>query len=330
VSSVQTETSTTTAGADITSLDISGAVVSLRELLLQRYNARLIEYAIQRRSVAGISGLHLSRMRGRGIDFEEFRPYQPGDDIRTIDWRVTARTGKPYTKVFREERERPVIIAVDQSASMFFGSRHAFKSVIAAQAAAIFCWLAIDNGDRVGGLVHTDGDHSLVRPRRSRRSALHLLNQVCQYNNRLAEPDQERIARREETGDTGLARSLHQIRRITKPGSTLYLISDFSSIDATGMRYLYQISRHNNVVCCFVHDRLEEELPLPGYYGITDGRDTGTLNAFDRKARKTYHDLFNEHYRYLKGELDKMQIPLLTLRTEDSVMERIQTWTLTR
>ena len=311
---------------DMSSLDVHGAVVSLRELLLQRYNAKLIEYALQRRSVAGISGLHLSKMRGRGIDFEEFRPYQPGDDIRTIDWRVTARIGKPFTKVFHEERERPVIIAVDQSSSMFFGSRHAFKSVIAAQAAAIFCWLAIDNGDRVGGLVHTDGQHSLIRPRRSRRSALHLLNQICQYNQALAEPDRERLQRQEETGDTGLARALHQIRRIAKPGSTLYLISDFSSIDDAGLRYLHQISRHNNVVCCFVYDPLEEDLPIPGYYGITDGRDTGTLNTFDRKARQTYHELFSRHFDHLKGELDKMQIPMLTLRTDESVMERIQTW----
>ena len=92
----------------------------------------------------------------RGIDFEEFRPYQAGDDIRLIDWRVTARTGRPFIKVFREERERPVIIAVDQTHNMYFGSRVAFKSVIAAQAAAVFCWLAIDNGDRVGGLVFSD------------------------------------------------------------------------------------------------------------------------------------------------------------------------------
>lgn len=324
------EVQTTPERADLTSLDVHGAVVSLRDLLLQRYNARLIEYALQRRSVAGISGLHLSRMRGRGIDFEEFRPYQPGDDIRTIDWRVTARTGKPYTKVFREERERPVIIAVDQSSSMFFGSRHAFKSVIAAQAAAIFCWLAIDNGDRVGGVVHTDGQHSLVRPRRSRRSALHLLNQVWQYNNALAEEDRERVQRREETGDTGLARSLQQIRRITKPGSTVYLVSDFTSIDEAGMRYLYQISRHNNVICVFVYDRLEEELPLPGYYGITDGQEIGTLNAFDRKARNTYHELFQQRFDALKDELNRMRIPLMTLRTDESVMERIQTWTRTR
>ena len=113
-----------------------GAVITLQQLLIQRYAAKIVDYVPMNRSIAGISGLHLSKLRGRGIDFEEFRPYQQGDDIRTIDWRVTARTGKPFTKVFREERERPVIIAVDQSSSMYFGSQVAFKSVIAAQAAA--------------------------------------------------------------------------------------------------------------------------------------------------------------------------------------------------
>ena len=173
-----------------------GPLVTLAQLLLQRHAAKTLTYLSQARSIAGISGLHLSKIRGRGIDFEEFRPYQAGDDIRLIDWRATARTGRAVTKVFREERERPVIIAVDQSASMYFGSQVTFKSVIAAQAAALFCWLAIDNGDRVGGLVFSDTDASLVRPKRSRRSALHLLSQVVGFNQRLKEKRSRRKARR--------------------------------------------------------------------------------------------------------------------------------------
>lgn len=306
-----------------------GAVVDLRTLLMQRYAAKLIEYGLHKRSVAGISGLHLSKMRGRGIDFEEFRPYQPGDDIRTIDWRVTARTSKPFTKVFREERERPVLIAVDQSSSMFFGSRNAFKSVVAAQTAAIFCWLAIDNGDRVGGLVYSDADYSLVRPKRSRRSALHLLNELQQFNNALATADHtKRREQRQSTGMAGLANALGQIRRITKPGSTLYIISDFTSINDAGMQYLYQISRHNNVICCYIHDPLEENLPVPGFYTITDGRDKGTLNAHDPAARERYQQSFIERFESLKSELNKLQIPILTIRTDQSVIERIQAWTL--
>jgi uncharacterized protein (DUF58 family) len=304
-----------------------GAVVSLQQLLIQRYAARNMEYMAHHRSIAGISGLHLSKMRGRGIDFEEFRPYQAGDDIRLIDWRVTARTSKPFTKVFREERERPVIIAVDQTHNMFFGSQTAFKSVIAAQAAALFCWLAIDNGDRVGGLVFNDVDSSLVRPKRSRRSALHLLNQVYQYNQNLQHiKDPEAQVPKDPDFKPGLAHALGQIRRITKPGSTLYVISDFVTMDEKALQYLNQLARHNNVVCCFVYDALEETLPVPGLYSITDGSSKGAINTHNPRIRSRYRDEFRERVAGIEAELDRLQIRLIKMRTNQFVVEQIREW----
>ncbi len=304
-----------------------GAVVSLQQLLIQRYAARNMEYMAHHRSIAGISGLHLSKMRGRGIDFEEFRPYQAGDDIRLIDWRVTARTSKPFPKVFREERERPVIIAVDQTHNMFFGSQTAFKSVIAAQAAALFCWLAIDNGDRVGGLVFNDVDSSLVRPKRSRRSALHLLNQVYQYNQNLQHiKDPEAQVPKDPDFKPGLAHALGQIRRITKPGSTLYVISDFVTMDEKALQYLNQLARHNNVVCCFVYDALEETLPVPGLYSITDGSSKGAINTHNPRIRSRYRDEFRERVAGIEAELDRLQIRLIKMRTNQFVVEQIREW----
>ncbi len=300
-----------------------GAVVSLRQLLMQRHAARTLEYLAHTRSIAGISGLHLSRMRGRGIDFEEFRPYQPGDDIRLIDWRVTARTSRPFTKVFREERERPVIIVADQSRNMFFGSRVAFKSVIAAQTAAVFCWLAIDNGDRVGGLVFSDREARLVRPKRSRRSALHLLNQVHAFNQALVES----AAGEPAAADSRLSDALGQIRKIMRPGSTLYVISDFVTLDERAVQYLNQLSRHNNVVCCLVYDALEEALPAPGLYSITDGRRKGALNTRNRRARARYREQFAERMRLIESEFDRLQVALLKIRTSDLVVEQIRQWT---
>ena len=301
----------------------TGAAVTLRQLLMQRYAAKTLEYLAHSRSIAGISGLHLSKMRGRGIDFEEFRPYQPGDDIRLIDWRVTARTSRPFTKVFREERERPVIIAVDQTRNMYFGSRVAFKSVIAAQAAAVFCWLAIDNGDRVGGLVFSDREARLVRPKRSRRSALHLLNQVYEFNQALGGV----TSGDSEAGEsTGLSSALGQIRKILRPGSTLYVISDFVTLDGRAVNFLNQLSQHNNVVCCLVYDALEESLPTPGLYSITDGRRKGALNTFNRRARIRYREQFAERMRLIESELDRLQVALLKIRTSDLVVEQIRQW----
>jgi len=153
-----------------------GAFITLEQLFDQRHVAKSIELDYQSRSRLGMSGSHISKHKGRGVDFEEFRAYQPGDDIRQIDWRVTARTGRPFTKVFREERERPVIIGIDQCHNMFFGSQVAFKSVVAAEAAAIICWTTVDNGDRVGGVVFNDGGNELIKPRRSKRSALRFVD----------------------------------------------------------------------------------------------------------------------------------------------------------
>lgn len=305
-----------------------GAFISLPQLLVQRHAARTLAYPAHTRSIAGISGLHLSKMRGRGIDFEEFRPYQPGDDIRLIDWRVTARTGRPFTKVFREERERPVIIAVDQTRNMYFGSRTAFKSVVAAQAAAIFCWLALDNGDRVGGLVFSDAAAGLVRPRRSRRSALHLLDRIHRFNQDLRDANRPDARRAPDPAFApGLGPALGRIRRIAKPGSTLYVVSDFATLDDQAVRHLNQLSRHNNVVCCLVYDALEETLPAPGVYSITDGGRRGTLNARNPRARARYRELFRQRLRRLGSELDKLQIRLIKIRTDQPVVERIRQWT---
>lgn len=302
-----------------------GALITLPQLLIQRHAAKTLAYLSQARSIAGISGLHLSKIRGRGIDFEEFRPYQAGDDIRLIDWRATARTGRPVTKVFREERERPVIIAVDQSSSMFFGSQVAFKSVIAAQIASLFCWLAVDNGDRVGGLVFSDKSTSLVRPKRSRRSALHLLNQIFTFNQRLKNKDQTE----EQSADDfkpGLAHALGQIRRITKPGSTLYVISDFTTLDAKALQYLNQLARHNNVICCMVYDALEENLPVPGVYSITDGSSKGSINTHNAQMRTKYKEQFKERLSAIENELDRLNIRLITLRTNQNAVEQVREW----
>ncbi len=171
--------------ADVTA-PARGAYAELEDLIALRFPARQLRLARRNRALSVLAGPNKSNFRGRGIDFEEVRSYQPGDDIRSIDWRVTARTGSAHTKLFREERERPVLVAVDQRSSMFFGSSHCFKSVLAAQLASLLAWSALDGGDRVGGLVFNDAGHREIRPRRSRKTVLALLSQVAEYNQRPA------------------------------------------------------------------------------------------------------------------------------------------------
>jgi uncharacterized protein (DUF58 family) len=305
---------------------LRGATVSLNELLLQRHAAKTLEYPANTHSIAGISGVHLSKIRGRGIDFEEFRPYQSGDDIRLIDWRATARTGRAVTKVFREERERPVIIAVDQTHNMYFGSQTAFKSVVAAQAAALLCWRALDNGDRVGGLVFSDNASALIRPRRSRLSALHLLNKITEYNQNIRDFYLESRLDNSSSLSPSLSSALSGIRRITKPGSTLYVVSDFANLDKLALDYLKQLARSNNVVAVMVYDALEQNLPVPGMYGITDGVLKGSLNTHNKQIRERYNSKFILKMNSLKSDFDEMKIRLMTLRTNQLVVEQVRQW----
>ena len=120
-----------------------------------------------------------------------------------------------------------------------------------------------------------------MRPKRSRRSALHLLNQVYEFNRALGGVTESELV---EPAESGLSHALGQIRKIMRPGSTLYVISDFVTLDERAVQYLNQLSQHNNVVCCLVYDALEESLPTPGLYSITDGRRKGALNTFNRRG----------------------------------------------
>ena len=299
-----------------------GAFITLEQLFDQRHVAKTLELDYQSRSRLGMSGSHISKHKGRGVDFEEFRAYQPGDDIRQIDWRVTARTGRPFTKVFREERERPVIIGCDQSHNMFFGSQVAFKSVVAAEAAAIICWTTVDNGDRVGGVVFSDGEQELIKPRRSKRSALRFLDILARYNQDLVQHHTDAPV----AGTNYLLQALEQMYRITRPGSNVYMISDFQTFDDRCRQYLHQLAIHNSVTCIFIYDALEENLPIPGVYSITDGHHRSTINTYKKSVRSLYHDQFADRQAMLVNEFNKMKVPLIPLRTDQVVLDQLETW----
>ena len=161
--------------------------VSLDHLVQLKAVARGFSFQ-QRQPVASLlAGRHTSRLRGRGLAFEELRNYHPGDDIRTIDWKATARLRKPHVRVFSEERERPVLLVIDQRSPMFFGSRRAMKSVAAAELAALAAWRALNGGDRVGGIVFNEDEITSLRPQRGPAQALRLFHEIERYNHRLAE-----------------------------------------------------------------------------------------------------------------------------------------------
>lgn len=296
-----------------------GAYVELKDLIALRFPARQLRLSRRKRALSLLAGPNKTNFRGRGIDFEEVRAYQSGDDIRTIDWRVTARTGDAHTKLFREERERPVLIVVDQRSSMFFGSTHCFKSVLAAHIASLMAWSALDKGDRVGGLIFDDAGHREIRPRRSRKTVLALLSECVAYNQRLP------IAAADT--DTSFADMLNKLRHIARPGSSLFLVSDFRGADSKKAREnLFELAKHTELTAVLCSDRLEGELPRAGTYAVTDGERRSELHTGNRALAQRYRDDHLQQRQTLAHEMQRLGIPLLSALTSDSPFSLLQTY----
>ncbi|NOY63306.1 MAG: DUF58 domain-containing protein, partial [Gammaproteobacteria bacterium] len=211
------------------------------------------------------------------------------------------------TKLFREERERPVFMLVDGSATMHFGTRRTFKSVVAAEAAAILAWAACAGGDRVGGLLFSSSGHREVRPTSGQRGVLQLLKVLVDGTTQTAS---ER---------SGLAFALNRLRRVARPGSLIFILSDFRQLDEEAERHLVLLSRHNDLLPFFIYDPLEHELPPPGRYNVAGEAGTFAIDTVKRSAREQYRQQFSHRLETLSSLFRKQGVRLAELATDDDV-----------
>ena len=298
--------------------EFRGAYTDIRDLVRLRHIARELAYLPDNKTINPLAGLLTSRFRGRGIDFAEVRIYQPGDDVRTIDWRVTARTQVAHTKLFQEEKERPVFILVDQSASMYFGSQVTFKSVLAARAAALIAWSVLEHGDRVGGIVFSEQGHSEIRPRRNRHAVLRLLNELHDFNHKLSRGSATLEAAYSENYFT---EALANVRRVTKHGSVIFVISDFANFSEASRIHLEPLARHNDIVGIHISDPLERELPAPDIYSITDGTRRSRINTASQRHRDAYREGYAARMSRIEAEFMRVRSPLLKLDTATPIVD---------
>jgi uncharacterized protein (DUF58 family) len=266
-----------------------GVEASREELAALRPAARAIDLGRPARVSSRLSGPHRSPFRGRGMEFAEVRAYTPGDEVRHIDWRVTARTGRPHSKLFEEERERPVLVLSDGRSPMRFGTRQCFKSVAAARWAALLVWAGVDRGDRVGGVTLTDGALSSRRLRRNKNSIGALIGDLAD-------------ATTAECGapDISLANALREVRRIACVGAEVFLISDFADLDDEASRHLAHLARYAATHCICVHDPLESRAPDPGEYRISNGAAVASLRVGNRASREAWVASFEARSRRLE------------------------------
>ena len=294
----------------------SAVRVSSEELIRLRLQARDLRLDRRQPARSIIAGAHSSRFRGRGMDYLESRGYQPGDDIRNMDWRVTARSGHAHIKVYQEERERPVVVMIDLGPGMFFATQGAFKSVIAARAAALIGWATVSNGDRIGALLFNGGHHEL-KPLGGQRGVLRLIREL------IPATDPANGARA-LTDSNHLNEALLRLRRVARPGSLVFILSDFYAIDADTRRHLQQLRRHNDVIACQIVDALEMAPPPPGRYAISDGPHTGMLDTRTTARRQAWENYFSEHHQTVHELMTKCAVPLLRIATSDDVAKRLR------
>jgi uncharacterized protein (DUF58 family) len=298
--------------------DASPVRVSQAEMIRLAGPARVIALDVLRVNSLQ-TGAYVSHFRGRGMEFDESRPYQPGDDPRNIDWRVTARSSTAYTKLFREERERPVLVVVDLRSSMHFATRGSFKSVNASRAGALLAWAAQHRGDRLGGLVFGDTTHREIKPRLGRQAALRFVHELVGH------PDWQPDAAR-PPGDVEfpLAQAMAALRRVARPGSLVVILSDFVGFSRTAQSYLAGVARHNEVMAIFLSDPLERRLPPPGRYRLVSNGDEMAIDTHARSARADYEQAFAARREGLERFCQRYGVHLMPMSTEDDPVQSLQ------
>lgn len=295
--------------------DMSGTCILLDDLYRLAKVAKPLQFNHYKKRATSHNGGHISTIRGRGMEFDEVRAYQPGDDIRTIDWRVTARTNKVHTKLYHEERERPVYCIVDYTSGMYFGTKQAFKSVIAAQVAAIVAWMAVQRGDRLGGIIYTDYQYFEIRPQNKHRGLMPFLKL-------LASTELDRFP--PEDPQAVMTKTLERLRHVVKPGSVIFIISDFMQFDEQTEKHLTQLTQHNECFACRVTDPLELELPPDNYYVVGDNHDTTAIDTSYQPLRTSFRQAQENKLYEVKKSLYHGRIPLIEFSTDTDPISIMQ------
>ena len=295
-----------------------GVYIDLDDLIALEYRGRKVSFLPRQPVHSLLSGRFASRMRGRGLNFEEIRDYRSGDDVRSIDWKVTARLQKPHVRVFNEERDRQALLVVDQRLSMFFGSRLAMKSVTAAEAAAIGAWRVLGVGDRVGAIVFNDRDLVEIKARRSRATVLQILNAVVAQNRALG------VGRGLASAPSMLNTALEHATRRALHDAAVIVISDFDGADDATRKMIGAMTRHNNVVALLVHDPLQSDLPASASMTVTDGELQIELEVGRASVRKSIEQAMQERLKGVFAWTRELGVPVLPLSAAEDTAPQLR------
>ncbi|WP_223421496.1 DUF58 domain-containing protein [Tateyamaria pelophila] len=290
--------------------------VDLAHLRALKGRARSITFRPRQPSNSILNGQHASKIKGRGLNFEELRHYAIGDDVRTIDWKVTARTGTPYVRVYTEERDRPVLLVVDQRMSMFFGSKLNMKSVTAAEAAALSAFRVRAKGDRVGGIIFDDTGMTEIRPQSSARALNRFLDDLAQANCRLN-------AQAPSVRPIPLSQPIKAAARIAKSGGLVIVFSDFDGWDDATEKSLRRIAQHNELILFSVSDPTSQQLPPDLNMIVSDGELQAQVNVGDETVRRRLAEYSSGRLKSLFDFSGKYGVPVVPLTTAEETLPQL-------
>jgi uncharacterized protein (DUF58 family) len=293
------------------------AYADLDSLVALEFKARGFSFRPRQPVHSLLAGRRASRMRGRGLDFEELRNYVTGDDVRTIDWRVTARMQKPYVRVYSEERDRPGLLVIDQRMNMFFGSRVSMKSVIAAELAALGAWRIFQQGDRIGAVVFNDQAVDDMRPHRSRAAVLQILQSIVRRNRELR-ADSEAVLNPAQVNHV-----LENVWRVSRHDFLIVVVSDFDGADDATRNWLLRLSQHNDVVCVLTYDPLAVHLPPVGEMVVSDGELQVEIPIGKDVVRKSILEASSRRIHRILAWQHEIGIPVVPLSTAEDVPTQV-------
>ena len=284
-----------------------GVNLGIKELIHYQGKTALLNLSPRKTVQAKLAGAYLAKTKGRGMEFDEARHYQAGDDIRAIDWRVTARTGKTHTKLYREEKERPVFVLTDLSSSMQFGTQFLFKSVQAAHLSALIAWSARKRGDRIGGLVFNQHQHIECKPFTRQKAVLSLLNSMIKVQQGAHTTGQEQIT---------LANACARLRRLAHPGSLVFILSDFSQLDELAKQHIAQLSKHCEVIAYPISDPFEHQLPqvrMSQRVTLSDGHNRQQIVLGEKDTEMQYSNQHQAHFDKIENTLKQCKAQVIQI-----------------
>lgn len=292
------------------STEAPGVYADLARLVRLRAKASGFSFLPRQPIHSILAGGHASRLRGRGLNFEEIRRYFPGDDIRQMDWKVTARTRVPHCRVFNEERGRRTLIVLDQRLSMFFGSRVDFKSVTAADTAALAAWRVIGVKDTVKAVIFGDVDLEVIPAGGTANQVMCLLGAIVRHNQALS------LDAGIKPGPRMLNAALRRAEQLAPHDTLVFLITDGTGHDEETRRLLSRIASHNDVLIALVNDPLELNLPSAGSRVFGSGDLQLETDTGSSSLRRAFREDFAKQTEEVRHFLIQREVPLMSITTE--------------